>query len=1394
MLNKQILALVASISAATAAANFDAGANTNMAVYWNDQGQGPSQQRLAHLCEDSSIDIIPIAFLNIFPDQVNGGYPGTNFGNQCGPETFKNKDGSDSPLLSNCPLIGPDIKTCQAMGKKLLLSLGGAIPTNQSINNDESAVAFAHFLWNAFGPVDATYNGPRPFGDAVIDGFDFDVESEVTGNDPTSQYRGYGTMINTLRVLFAAENHKDYYISGSPQCVIPDAHLAEPIETSWFDFLFIQFYNTPQCSARAYFDASYGRVGDKPSSISFDAWVDFTRTKSLNKDVKLYLGLPAAPLPALAYDTYMYIAPDDVSNLIDVFQCRYPNEFGGIMVFEATYSEQNLIDNKPFVDVLKSQLTHNKCAKTATSTSSTVSSTATSLSSASTISSTEITPFPNSTSASNTGLHNSTYSAGPTAPIGNSSSSIPSYSNTGIWNGTSSSAAITGTGSSSIATHPTSTGIWNGTSSPSSIIGTGSSSIFAHPTSTGIWNGTSSASSIMGTGSSSIPAHPTSTGIWNGTSTSSSIIGTGSSSIPAHPTSTGIWNGTSSSTAIIGSGSSSSIPPYPTSTGIWNGTSSSTVIIGTGSSSSTPPYPTSTGIWNATTSLVPSGTGFTSSSVPVNSSASTNSHVFTSSSVITGTGSASGIPLHPTGGSSGFSSSILSTSAPYPFDNSTSTATTSASGGVTYTTETITITKCPPEVTSCPIRTSVTVYPITSSSSISVISSSSVSVISSSSVPIDSSSSVPVTSVPTNGPQTTAIPATVSTSKDVIYTTETLTITKCPPEVTSCPVRTSVTVYPITSSSSLPIVTSSSVPVSSVPTNNAEMTATSAATSISSGVIYTTETITISKCPPKVTSCPVRTSVTVYPITSSSSGPVVSSSNIPITSVPANSPETTNSVPSQGGATTLIVTSYVTTCPVTNTVTTRGSTSIQTTFTVSTVTSTITSVSSPTATSVSVNSPETTSSVPSHAGATTLIVTSYVTTCPVTNTITTQGTTSIQTTFTVSTVTSTITSVISSTATPASLSERPKEHVSTAVVPAPSPGHGGSANPASPPSGSNNSPVGGSGSHPAGQSEQPSNGGSSNPAHSGSSNPGSSPPGDNTNSPVGSGNSPGSSNGGSTSPNSPASSNAGNSPSQPQQPSHGSLSPDVSTPPKGNTGSSPVNGASNSPAQGNTDNSPVNGASNSPAQGNTGNIPVNGASNSPAQGNTGNSPVNGASNSPAQGNTGNIPVNGASNSPAQGSPAEGLSTIINTSTKFHTSTIPANPASSGVGSSSRTVLVPVIVTQTLVPIPVSPEQTAQPAVSSSGAGGFNSPAVSSNGPEGFTLVQPSPIPSSAPFPANNGTATTGGPTGGSLSAPSASGTGVYSPDNVMPFTGGASKMMGSSVIALAVVMAGAFFM
>lgn len=156
-------------------AAFDAQAKSNVAVYY---GQGAYQKRLRHFCQETSMDIINLAFLNVFPDQGLNGYPETNFGNQCGSQTF-DINGENTGLLSHCPYLVEDIPFCQAAGKKVLLSLGGAVPDTQKIESEGSAKAFADFLWYAFGPPTDTWaeHGlPRPFKDVVLDGFDFDIE------------------------------------------------------------------------------------------------------------------------------------------------------------------------------------------------------------------------------------------------------------------------------------------------------------------------------------------------------------------------------------------------------------------------------------------------------------------------------------------------------------------------------------------------------------------------------------------------------------------------------------------------------------------------------------------------------------------------------------------------------------------------------------------------------------------------------------------------------------------------------------------------------------------------------------------------------------------------------------------------------------------------------------------------------------------------------------------------------------------------------------------------------------------------------------------------------------------------------------------------------------------
>ncbi|KAK5017123.1 Chitinase 2 [Cryomyces antarcticus] len=273
----------------SAVAAFDASSPTNVAVYW---GQGSNQARLVETCKNSAIDIVIVSFLNVFPDQGPGGFPGTNFGNACGGSVYKN-NGVDTDLLSDCPNIGADISACQTTyGKKVLLSLGGGAPLDYYIANDASATSFADFLWGAFGPQTSawtTANKPRPFGSASVDGFDYDIESEISpapANAPDYQTRGYATMINYLKnTLFPQDTSKSYYISGAPQCVLPDAHLSSVIAASWFDFVFVQFYNTPYCSARAGINHA---AGTTTNDISYDGWAN---SSSLNPNVRISIGL-----------------------------------------------------------------------------------------------------------------------------------------------------------------------------------------------------------------------------------------------------------------------------------------------------------------------------------------------------------------------------------------------------------------------------------------------------------------------------------------------------------------------------------------------------------------------------------------------------------------------------------------------------------------------------------------------------------------------------------------------------------------------------------------------------------------------------------------------------------------------------------------------------------------------------------------------------------------------------------------------------------------------------------------------------------------------------------------------------------------------------------------------
>ncbi|OAL56597.1 glycoside hydrolase [Pyrenochaeta sp. DS3sAY3a] len=335
-MSRSVLAVATGLLATTVSAAFDAGSTKNIAMYW---GQGSDQIPLSQVCADPTIDIVNIGFVNGFPQNV-GDYPKTNFANACwGYYPDPHDSTKDSEFLQNCPGVADAITACQTAGKKVLLSLGGGYPTNYYLPNQEVAEYFAEFLQSAFGPKKDSWTGPRPFGDAAVDGFDLDLEAEVA-NVPSKEYLylNYDFLVTRLKALRSST-----LISAAPQCEVPDARLAYAIERVPFDYIFTQFYNTEACAAVT----GYKQLNQGSTTFSFDAWVKYLQTYSKNKAVKLYLGLAAGP-DGLPTHKDHYLKPEEANQLIVKYQKKYPTIFGGVMLWEATVSVRNPTYGKSF--------------------------------------------------------------------------------------------------------------------------------------------------------------------------------------------------------------------------------------------------------------------------------------------------------------------------------------------------------------------------------------------------------------------------------------------------------------------------------------------------------------------------------------------------------------------------------------------------------------------------------------------------------------------------------------------------------------------------------------------------------------------------------------------------------------------------------------------------------------------------------------------------------------------------------------------------------------------------------------------------------------------------------------------------------------------------------------
>lgn len=315
------------------ATGFQQNSKDNVAVYWGQNSVTGGQQRLSTYCGSTKFNIIPVAFLISLRD------PLINLAN--GNDNCTTFPGSQA---LSCPQVAEDIKTCQTKhGKTVMLSIGGATYNEGGFGSAGEARTAAETVWNLFGPNLKTAN--RPFGSAVVDGFDFDFESATKNMVPFAQH---------LRELMdAAPNTKKYYLSAAPQCPFPDLADSEMLagEVS-FDFVMVQFYNNfcgvQNFVAEAAKTVAGGLLGGGGSArkreqtnqaaFNFAAWDAWARGKTLdgsrgskNPDVKILLGVPASKTAASSG----FLEPAMLKPVVE-YCASFPS-FGGIMMWDMSH-------------------------------------------------------------------------------------------------------------------------------------------------------------------------------------------------------------------------------------------------------------------------------------------------------------------------------------------------------------------------------------------------------------------------------------------------------------------------------------------------------------------------------------------------------------------------------------------------------------------------------------------------------------------------------------------------------------------------------------------------------------------------------------------------------------------------------------------------------------------------------------------------------------------------------------------------------------------------------------------------------------------------------------------------------------------------------------------------
>jgi chitinase len=150
----------------------------------------------------------------------------------------------------------------------------------------------------------------------------------------------FGQQLRSLMDANAAMTGKKWLLTAAPQCPFPDqADNPMLAGTVFFDIVWIQFYNN-FCGIQ-----SFTAGTSTQNNFNFATWDNWAKTVSLNKNVKLMLGIPGNVGAGAGYQTPSVLGPI-------ISYCKSFSSFAGVMIWDMTQTWANT----GFLDGISSDL------------------------------------------------------------------------------------------------------------------------------------------------------------------------------------------------------------------------------------------------------------------------------------------------------------------------------------------------------------------------------------------------------------------------------------------------------------------------------------------------------------------------------------------------------------------------------------------------------------------------------------------------------------------------------------------------------------------------------------------------------------------------------------------------------------------------------------------------------------------------------------------------------------------------------------------------------------------------------------------------------------------------------------------------------------------------------